>query len=126
MRAFIPAFGAAIIVAASLSGCGDSSSKAAAEGTSNAREVAVKLTDAGCEPSELEIPSGATTFKVSNDAADAVTEFEVIKGDRILGEVENIVPGFSGDFALTLQPGTYELYCPNGDSAERGTLTVTD
>ena len=50
----------------------------------------------------------------------------MIKGDRILGEVENIVPGFSGDFALTLQPGTYELYCPNGDSAERGTLTVTD
>jgi len=126
VKAFIPAFGAAIIVAASLSGCGSSSSEAAAEGTSNAREVTVKLTDAGCDPSELEIPSGATTFKVSNDAADAVTEFEVIKEDRILGEVENIVPGFSGDFALTLQPGTYELYCPNGDSAERGTLTVTD
>ena len=49
----------------------------------------------------------------------------MIKDKRILGEVENLAAGLSGEFSLTLQPGTYELYCPNGTTAERGTLTVT-
>ena len=44
-----------------------------------------------------------------------MTELEVIKGKRILGEVENLADGLSGEFSLTLQPGTYELYCPNGN-----------
>ena len=49
----------------------------------------------------------------------------MIKDKRILGEVENLADGLNGHFSLTLQPGEYELYCPNGTTQERGTLTVT-
>ncbi len=49
----------------------------------------------------------------------------MLDGDRILGEVENLAPGLSGTFSLTLQPGTYTTYCPGGTTAERGVLSVT-
>jgi high-affinity iron transporter len=98
-------------------GCGGTSSSAS-------KRVDVKLTDAGC-PAQLELASGATTFAVVNDGADAVSEFEVLDGDRILGEVENVAPGLSGEFSLTLDPGVYVTYCPGGSTTERGALRVT-
>ncbi len=49
----------------------------------------------------------------------------MLDGDTILGEKENLSDGLSGSFTLTLDAGRYTLYCPGGDSAERGTLTVT-
>lgn len=91
----------------------------------SARSVPVKITEAGCDPAELEVQAGKTTFEVTNDGADAVTEFEVMKGDEVLGEAENVAPGLSGEFTLDLEPGEYVTYCPGGTSAERGTLTVT-
>jgi iron uptake system component EfeO len=39
---------------------------------------------------------GAVTFKVTNKGTDKVTELEVTGGDRILGEVENLLPYRSG------------------------------
>lgn len=87
--------------------------------------VAIALTDAGCEPYELEVAAGPTKFQVTNKDAEAVTEAEVMDGSRILGEVENLTPGLSGSFTLDLAPGSYTLYCPHGDEHERGTLTVS-
>ena len=43
--------------------------------------------------------------------------------NTILGERENLSDGLSGSFTLSLDAGEYTLYCPGGDSAERGTLT---
>src|SRR5436190_12640388 len=88
-----------------------------------AKTISVKLTDAGC-PKQLKTVAGPTTFKVENVDADAVTEFEVLSGDRVLGEKENLSPGLSGEFTLTLKAGTYETYCPGGDR-ERGKLVVS-
>ncbi len=87
------------------------------------KTISVKLTDAGC-PKRLKTVAGPTTFKVKNVDADAVTEFEVLSGDRVLGEKENLSPGLSGEFTLTLKTGKYETYCPGGDR-ERGELVVT-
>src|SRR5262249_14321701 len=53
-----------------------------------------------------------------------VSEIEILDGDKIIGEVENITPGLSGTFSLTLKPGSYRTYCPGGNSTEHGTLTV--
>ena len=89
------------------------------------RSVDVKLVDAGCEPAELRLAAGPVTFEVANDGADAISEFEILDGDRILGEVENLPPGLSGHFSLTLKPGRYTMYCPGGSSAERGPLVVS-
>ena len=89
------------------------------------RRCTFAITDAGCDPSTAETTSGLVTFEVENKGAAGVTELEVIKDKRILGEVENLADGLNGHFSLTLQPGDYELYCPNGTTQERGTLTVT-
>ena len=108
-----------VAAALALAGCGGDGQKSTV-----GRSVDVRLTDAGCAPAELRLAPGPTTFEVTNDGADAVTEFEILDGDRILGEVENLAPGLSGRFSLTLKPGRFTLYCPGGKS-ERGPLVVT-
>jgi iron uptake system component EfeO len=122
MRQFsIAAAGLALVVG--LAACGSSTKTSATN--SDVRKVPFTLTKAGCDPAHLEIPAGAATFDVKNDGADAVTEMEIQKDGRILGEVENLTPGLSGSFSITLQPGTYETVCPNGSSAAKGDLVVT-
>ena len=101
-------------------GCGDSD-----DAPAGATKLSFKLTDAGCDPAQASAPAGPVTFDVTNDGAAGVTELEVLDGDSILGEKENLSDGLSGSFTLTLDPGTYTLYCAGGDSAERGTLTVS-
>ena len=41
--------------------------------------------------------AGGITFKVSNKDATGITEFELLDG-KILGEKENLPPGFAGSF----------------------------
>ena len=100
--------------------CGEEST-----GGGGGNSVAVKLTEAGCDPAALEVAAGKTTFEVTNDGADAVTEFELLDGEKVLGEAENVAPGLSGEFTVELDPGEYTTYCPGGTSVERGKLTVT-
>jgi iron uptake system component EfeO len=102
-----------------LAGCGSD------DPPSGAHQLSFKLTDAGCDPAKASAPAGPVTFDVTNDGAAGVTELELLDGDTILGERENLSDGLSGNFTVTLDAGTYTLYCPGGDSAERGTLTVT-
>jgi len=87
------------------------------------KTVAIGLTDAGC-PKRLTVAAGSVTFAVENEGADAVTEFEVLDGKRVIGEKENLTPGLSGEFTVDLEPGRYTTLCPNGDR-ERGVLVVT-
>ena len=100
--------------------CGSSGGDAPA----GAKTMAFELTDAGCVPNEAEAPAGPIVFEVENTGTASVNEFEVLDGDAILGEVENLSEGFSGTFSLTLEEGEYTLYCPGGED-ERGTLTVS-
>ena len=101
-------------------GCGSSGSDA----PKGAHTLSVKLTDAGCDPHTAELPAGPVTFEVENAGTSKVSEFEVLSGNTILGEKENLAEGLAGSFSLTLDQGTYTLYCPGGDQ-ERGELTVT-
>jgi FTR1 family protein len=102
-----------------LAGCGSSSSS-----SSGAASVKVQLTDAGCSPAQLKLDAGPTTFSISNAGTAKVSEFEVLDGDRILGEKENLAPGLSGDFTLNLKPGRYAISCPGGTSSATGALVV--
>jgi iron uptake system component EfeO len=115
------AAGAALVF--TLSACGSSAKTGG--GAAGSRKVAFALTDGGCDPAQLELPAGATTFEVKNDGADAVTEMELVRDGRIVGEVENLTPGLSGSFSVTLSPGAYETSCPNGNTAAKGRLAVT-
>jgi iron uptake system component EfeO len=112
---------AGISLAAIAPGCGSSSD---APADADAKTMSFTLTDAGCVPNEASAPAGPIVFEVENDGTSKVTEFEVLDGETILGEKENLSEGFSGSFSLTVEKGEYTLYCPGG-SDERGTLTVT-
>jgi len=96
---------------------------AAPAGAAKQQTVAVKLTPDGC-PKPIKVKPGSVTFKVSNDGADNVSEFEVLQGGKIVGEVENIAPGLQRSFTLKLKAGDYVTYCPGGDTREKGELTV--
>jgi iron uptake system component EfeO len=116
------------VLAASLAGC--SSSKAGDDqrvggGSSDSRLAAVTITAAkGCTADKVEFRAGALTFKIENKDATAVSEVELLSGQRIVGEKENIPPGFTGEFAVNVGAGKYTLYCP-GAEPERTTLTVS-
>ena len=117
---------AAIVVTAAallLVACGsnDDESSGASAGV---KQVAVKLTDAGCEPATMKLNAGRTEFKVTNGGTGRVSEFEVLDGSRILGEKENLVAGLSGSFTVNLKPGQYSISCPGGKTAATGTLAV--
>jgi iron uptake system EfeUOB component EfeO/EfeM len=109
-----------VLVAGTLGG--ETSTSAAATGAH--KTVNVALTDAGCETASLKLPSGPTTFVVTNKGTSKVTEAEVVQGDRALAEAENVTSGLKGQFSLTLQPGRYELRCPGG-TRESAALVVS-
>lgn len=114
------ALAAAAGLALFVSACGSSGDDAPA----GAKTMAFELTDAGCVPNEAKAPAGPIVFEVENAGTAKVTELEVMDGETILGEVENLSEGFEGSFSLTLEQGEYTLYCPGGED-ERGTLTVS-
>jgi iron uptake system component EfeO len=107
------------LVALFAAACGSSD-----DAPAGAKKMAFTLTDAGCEPNSAKAPAGPITFDVENAGTSKVTELEVLDGETILGEVENLSDGLSGSFSLTLEKGEYTLYCPGGDE-EKGTLTVS-
>jgi len=65
-------------------------------------------------------------FTVANKDAGAVSEAELRTSDlsKILGEQENLTPGLSGGFSLSIQSGTYKINCP-GAAQQHWTFTVT-
>ncbi|HEX5593673.1 MAG TPA: cupredoxin domain-containing protein [Solirubrobacterales bacterium] len=115
----LPLAAMALALAAGLTACGSSEDTPA-----GAKKIAFKLTDAGCEPNEAKAPAGPIAFEIENAGTSKVTEMEIMEGDKVLGEEENITDGLSGSFSVTLGAGEYTIYCPGG-SEERGTLTVT-
>lgn len=105
--------------------CGGSDDKKGEGGEDEPTEVKVVLTNDGCTPATIKTKTGPTKFLVSNKDAASVTELEILEGNHVLGEVENIKPGVSRSFTISLQPGTFEMYCPGGSKSERGKLTAT-
>jgi FTR1 family protein len=112
-----------VVLALLLVACGSDDSDSAAGGAGT-KQVAVKLTDAGCEPAQMKLEAGRVEFKVTNGGTGRVSEFEVLSGSRILGEKENLVAGLSGSFTVNLKPGQYALSCPGGKTAATGVLSV--
>jgi iron uptake system component EfeO len=89
-------------------------------------KVTITLTPAGCEPKPASVSAGPVEFTVQNNDAAAVTETELKSADlaHIFGEKENLTPGLSGAFSVTLQPGRYKVQCP-GAAAQNWDFTVT-
>ena len=116
------------VIAFRLGAEGQATPAASPEATpAQANVVQVELTEFEIRmPNEL--PAGATTFEVTN-VGSIEHNFEV-EGQGIEREFEqNLQPGETKTLEVDLQPGTYEVYCPVGNHAERGMrleLTVND
>jgi iron uptake system component EfeO len=127
-----PALAAAAALA--LSGCGSHSdtakSSTATSGASGGINT-VNVTMANqagkdtCALDTSSVAAGPVTFKVTNSNAPGITEMELIKDQRIVGEKENLAPGLDPvSFTVTLDGGPYKVYCP-GAGSEYTDLTVT-
>jgi iron uptake system component EfeO len=80
-----------------------------------ATEVKISLSDSGCEPKPASVPAGPVTFSITNSGSRFVTEVELLRENRILGEKESLTPGMSGSFSLRLDDGgTYLIHCAGG------------
>ena len=88
--------------------------------------MAITLAPVGCEPKPASVSAGPVEFTIQNNGAAAVTEAELKSADlaHIFGEKENLTPGLSGAFPVTLQPGRYKVQCP-GAAAQNWDFTVT-
>ena len=126
-----------LALAGGLTACGSSGSdkasaaasttfgQASAAPAANAHQATVTISAAnGCAVNQKSFAAGAITFDITNKDAAAVSEVEFLSGQRIVGEKENLPPGFSGTFAVNVDAGSYTLYCP-GAQNENTTVAVT-
>jgi iron uptake system component EfeO len=125
-----PALAAA--TALTVSACGSHTDAAKNSATSTVNGVStvnVTLANDGgqdaCAVDAKSVPAGPVTFKVVNSSAPGITEMELLKDQRIVGEKENLAPGLDPvTFTATLDGGRYQIYCP-GASNEYLDLAVT-
>jgi iron uptake system component EfeO len=116
------ATGLAAASTAGLAACGRSAPSsserpASAANSGDAHTANITITADKCVADRRSYAAGGITFNVRNQDATGVSEFELIDGERIIGEKENLPPGFAGSFSLSLNPGTYEMYCPGATTA---------
>jgi iron uptake system component EfeO len=79
------------------------------------------------DPSTISVAAGKVTFRVKNGGS-AEHEFEIIKDDQPVDEIEGLVPGLQKDLTVELPAGTYSIECRLPGHLEQGmkaTLTVT-
>src|ERR1700761_3357358 len=98
-----------LVAITALAACGSSGTSSSAQPSSSSsadsRTVNIEITDSGCPAPKSEYTAGPLNFSIKNKNATGVTEFELLSGERIVGEKENLAPGFSGTFSLSLVAG---------------------
>ncbi|WP_188190518.1 iron uptake system protein EfeO [Nonomuraea sp. SYSU D8015] len=106
-------FGA--LALAGLTACGSGgSAPTSASAPAKPGKIAVAATDTECKVAASEVAAGTTTFAITNGGSK-VTEFYVYApGDRVMAEVENIVPGLTRELIAELPAGAYETACKPG------------
>src|SRR5579871_5100295 len=86
--------GCAAMLAVVVAGCGSSSKSGSAPSattTGDAHTASVVITaQDGCKPDKSSFPAGPLTFNIENKDATAVSEVELLSGERIVGEKENL------------------------------------
>jgi plastocyanin len=84
---------------------------------SNPAPVSARLSEWTIQLSETTVPAGPVTFTVTNSGS-IPHAFEV-EGQGTERETPLIQPGASATLMLTLEPGTYEVYCPVGENSHK-------
>ncbi len=86
--------------------------------------VSAKLSEWTIQLSQTSVPAGQVAFTVTNGGS-IPHAFEV-EGQGTEKETPLIQPGASATLTLTLEPGTYEIYCPVGDNSHKKLGMDTD
>jgi len=108
-----------------LTACSSSGGSPKTATSSDSKVANVTITAAkGCSVDHDSFAAGGVTFKITNQDATAVTEVELLDGEQIIGEKENVAAGLTGQFAVSVDAGKYTLYCP-GANPEKSAITVT-
>ncbi|GAA3218958.1 peptidase M75 family protein [Nonomuraea helvata] len=111
-----------------LAACGSGGGAATPSGSAAAPgKIAVAASDTECKVAASEVTAGTTTFSITNGGSK-VTEFYVYApGDRVMAELENIVPGLTRELIAELPAGAYETVCKPGMIGKgiRNALKVT-
>lgn len=118
----------ATLVLAGCAGGTTTGSPAGAAADATPRVVEVVATEYHFEPDAITVAAGTMTFRVAN-RGEIEHEFEIFEGDRVVDEVEGLLPGLSRDLTVTLEPGTYRFVCKMSGHEEAGMvgeLVVTD
>ena len=96
-------------------------------GGSAAPVIDVKATEFRFEPATISVAAGSVTFHVTN-VGEAEHEFEILKGDQTVSEIEGLVPGIERELTVSLVAGDYTYACRlpgHFEQGMKGTLTVT-
>ncbi len=119
---------AAALTLAGLTACSSTGSGTTTEATAAGDgKITVAATDTECKVAKSDLAAGTSTFSITNNGTK-VTEFYVYAtGDRVMGEVENIVPGLTREVVVELPAGVYETACKPGMTGKgiRGPLKVS-
>lgn len=112
---------AAALLAVALSACGgstpDDTEPTGAPPAGDATVVTVSATEYAYDMSTTTIPAGAVSFELTNDGMmshDLVLEGGPGGGTDIIGS------GETATLNVTLEPGTYTLYCSVGNHRAQG------
>jgi cupredoxin-like protein len=103
-------------------GTGGTSAGSTGSGGGAATTVNITVRPGGCTPRTVTAPAGTVTFRVKSEGGPHV-QYEIGRGGRVLGEVDDIPKGATKSFSLKLNGGRYNVYCGRvlvGQAAEEG------
>ncbi|MGW2152609.1 iron uptake system protein EfeO [Nonomuraea sp. NPDC001699] len=120
-------FGALALATLTACGSGTTATDTGKGSAAAPGKINVAASDTECKVATAEITAGTSTFTITNGGSK-VTEFYVYApGDRVMAEVENIVPGLTRELVAELPAGAYETVCKPGMVGKgiRNALKVT-
>ena len=76
--------------------------------------------DLAFNKTSLSANAGEVTIVMKNPSSATAPHAVEIEGQGVEEESETVQPGGTGRVSATLEPGTYEFYCPVGNHADAG------
>jgi uncharacterized cupredoxin-like copper-binding protein len=84
-------------------------------------DITFKATNGGTETHEMVIMRAESAAALPTDADGAVDESAMPAAD-VIGEIEDIEAGASGEVTFDLEPGTYVIFCNITEEEADGTI----